>query len=69
VLGFTYPGADVRVIITEFDDAHILFSGTRDKWSISGSIDRVTGDTAANFIMPSRKVDYALKCAPTQRMF
>jgi len=78
VTGFTYPGADFPVTITSFDDVHILFSGSNksDSWSILGSIDRVTGDTAATSEMRNPATgkitsftEYALKCRPAQRMF
>ena len=44
--------------------------------SIDGTIDRVTGDAEATFIMNNTKTHdilsmtiYALKCRPAQRMF
>src|SRR5262249_19112883 len=74
VSGFTFPGAAVPVTITTFDQVHILFGGYRPSWTISGSIDRITGDTGATSIMSANGVTtfssyYELKCRPAQRMF
>jgi hypothetical protein len=75
VTGFTFPGATLPVTITKFDDVHILFGGSSKSWTISGSIDRVTGDTAATSQMSTAtgeitsSIEYALKCRPAQRMF
>jgi len=74
VHGFTYPGADLRLTITKFDDVHILFGGSKRDWSINGSIDRVTGDVAATSMMRMTtgiisSTSITLKCLPAQRMF
>jgi hypothetical protein len=72
-------GWDFPVKITSFDEAAVLFEGSYDTEltvrTISGNIDRVTGDMKAvstkmnknTFI--SLDVAYFLKCKPTQRMF
>jgi hypothetical protein len=57
-----------------------VFDGSHDDGtsaaSITGSIDRVTGDVEATDILSNTKTgnvksstSYALKCKPTQRMF
>jgi hypothetical protein len=72
---FTFPGATLPVTITKFDDVHILFGGSSKSWTISGSIDRITGDTAATSQMSTATgeitsaIEYSLKCRPAQRMF
>jgi hypothetical protein len=67
VLGFTYPDATLPVTISEFDYVHMLFGGFSGNWITQGSIDRVTGDTAATTTRST--TEYALKCRPAQRMF
>jgi len=78
VTGFTYPGAAFPVKVTAWDDLHIMFEGSNKdgSWSIGGSIDRVTGDTAVTSTWQnpttgkvSSSTEYALKCRPAQRMF
>jgi hypothetical protein len=60
------------------DEVAVVFEGwneMQDYYSyISGSIDRMTGDTVASFTTTSKSkviasVSYALKCRPAQRMF
>jgi hypothetical protein len=63
--------------ITGVDETRISFSASQSgAASIDGTIDRVTGDAEATFIMFNTKTgdillmtNYALKCRPTQRMF
>ena len=72
-------GWDFPVKITSFDEAAVLFEGSYDTEltarTISGSIDRVTGDTKAVSMKMNKNtfisldVAYLLKCKPTQRMF
>ena len=73
VTGFTYPGADLLVKITRFDEMHVLFSGSKGNRTIIGSIDRVTGDVAATstitYSTATSSTSYDLKCRPAQRMF
>jgi hypothetical protein len=72
-------GWDFPLKITSFDETGVLFKASGDTeltfQTISGSIDRVTGDMKAvstkmnknTFI--SLDVAYFLKCRPAQRMF
>ena len=70
---------DYPVKITAWNDVTVVFKGDFAKFSthsITGTIDRVTGDVWANSIMTDAKTgkiitstSYALKCRPTQRMF
>jgi hypothetical protein len=81
VQGFNIPGvADFPVKITAMNDVTIGFFGADPeplppiiKWTISGSIDRVTGDVGATSTASTDKVatatTYELKCRPAQRMF
>jgi hypothetical protein len=83
VQGFGNPGLlDYPVKITGINDVTVAFGGgserqlTSDHVSITGSIDRVTGDVEATKIMANAKtgnvyasLTYSLKCRPTQRMF
>jgi hypothetical protein len=81
VHGFGYPGSsgrfDFPVKITGMNEATVAFhSSSQTGESITGSIDRVTGDVEARIQMSDSKTDdllsilrYALKCRPTQRMF
>jgi hypothetical protein len=57
VLGFTFPGADLPVTITKFDDVHILFEGSSKSGDqrLYGGIDRVTGDVSAMDILTDGK--------------
>jgi hypothetical protein len=84
VHGFGYPGfgglMDFPVKITGMDEVTVVFGGSDSKSaiekSISGSIDRVTGDVEATSSAHDAKTgktltstSYALKCRPAQRMF
>jgi hypothetical protein len=81
VQGFGIPGvSDHPVKIRGMNDARIVFDGSHDNGtsvaSITGSIDRVTGDVEATDMLSNTKAgnvisstSYALKCRPTQRMF
>jgi hypothetical protein len=81
VQGFGIPGvSDHPVKIRGMNDARIVFDGAHDDGtsaaSITGSIDRVTGDVEATAMLSNTKTgnvisstSYALKCKPTQRMF
>jgi hypothetical protein len=67
-----------RALRTAWNEVIVVFSGS-DYFkanSISGSIDRVTGDVEATSMATDVKkgrvitsLVYALKCRPTQRMF
>jgi hypothetical protein len=70
VQGFEYP-----VEITAMDDVVVTFARSTQP-TIDGTIDRVTGDLQATFVMLSMKDNkvlltnyYLLKCRPAQRMF
>jgi hypothetical protein len=73
--GFGYPGFsgrfDFPVKITGMNDVTVAFHGSNQTGgSITGSIDRVTGDVEARTqTTPDMILRYALKCRPTQRMF
>jgi hypothetical protein len=64
--------------ITKVDDGRIVFVASYDdnnvEWGFVGTIDRVTGDLKAHWMLMnmetgnSRIVAYSLKCQPTQRM-
>jgi hypothetical protein len=64
--------------ITKVDDGQIVFVATYDgnnvEWGFVGTIDRVTGDLKAHWMLMnmetgnSQIVAYSLKCPPTQRM-
>src|SRR5262245_10367211 len=82
VQGFGIPGfMDYPVKITAWNDVTVVFSGSSDVLkvstsSITGSIDRVTGDVEATSMVTDTKTHkivtstgYALKCRPAQRMF
>ena len=72
-----FPHMDVAEI-TKADDMTIVFvasyHGTKAEWGFDGTIDRVTGDLKAHWMLKnmetgnSRIVAYSLKCQPTQRM-
>jgi hypothetical protein len=60
VRGFSYPGMDFSVKITGMNDVTLAFGGSSPPndaldWSISGSIDRVTGDVEATSRVSNRK--------------
>jgi len=81
VQGFGIPGvSDYPVKIRGMNDARIVFDGSHDNGtsvaSITGSIDRVTGDVEATDMLSNPKTgsvmsskSYSLKCSPAQRMF
>jgi hypothetical protein len=81
VQGFGDPGLlDVPIKITGINEVTVSFRGSArvldSDWSMSGSIDRVTGDVDASQISTDPKTGkmitssgYSLKCRPTQRMF
>jgi hypothetical protein len=65
---------DVPVKIIVANEATIQFGGssgpTPEATTLSGSIDRVTGEAWASATMAGRaSMTYALKCRPAQRMF
>jgi hypothetical protein len=74
VHGFGFP-----VKITAVNEVTVSFGSRADNdsnWSITGSIDRVTGDVWAMRIVTNEKTgktvtatNYSLKCRPAQRMF
>jgi hypothetical protein len=65
--------------MTSFDEVTVSFEGSNDTEAtartISGSINRVTGDLKAVSIKMNKHtfvsldVSYSLKCRPAQRMF
>ena len=69
-----FPHMDVAEI-TKADDMTIVFvasyHGTKAEWGFDGTIDRVTGDLKAHWMLKnmetgySRTVFYSLKCKPT----
>jgi hypothetical protein len=72
--GFGYPGFsdrfDFPVKITGMNDVTVAFHGSNQTGgSITGSIDRVTGDVEARAQALDAILRYALKCRPTPRMF
>jgi hypothetical protein len=81
VQGFGHPDLiDYPVQITAWNDVTVAFRGTHpfgnQQLSISGSIDRVTGDVEATDMSMDTTTHktvsslvYTLKCRPTQRMF
>ena len=81
VQGFGTPGVlDVPVKITGINDVTIAFGGSgrplNSDWTISGSIDRVTGEVEASETSADPKTgktfsstSYSLKCMPTQQLF
>jgi hypothetical protein len=61
----------IRARILVIDETKVLFTGNDKGDSISGSIDRVTGDVSAVHKTDdsTMETEYSLKCKPTQRMF
>ena len=81
VQGFGHPGLiDYPVQITAWNEVTVAFGGSQvfgnQKLSITGTIDRVTGDVEATELSTDTEtkktvssLQYTLKCRPTQRMF
>jgi len=75
VQGFFLPGSDTenRVKLTDVNEVAMTFYGSFNErgryWSISGALDRVTGDTDATINSSEGTTHYSLKCRPAQRMF
>jgi hypothetical protein len=82
VQGFGTPDLlDPPVKITGINDVTVAFGGSAriggsSDWSLSGSVDRVTGEVEANNLLTDTNTGksfgstaYSLKCRPTQRMF
>jgi hypothetical protein len=76
VTGFTYPGSNVPVAVTGYDEVQIVFGGSSKTWSVGGVIDRVTGKAEATSTVSNPQTGsitwsttYVLKCEPSQRMF
>jgi hypothetical protein len=82
VQGFSLPGMfDVPVRITAANDVTVTFEGSAvhlqiSQTTISGSLDRVTGDVYATSMMTNTQTqkivsttNYELQCQPVQRMF
>ena len=80
VQGFGFPGFnDYPVVITSANDVLLVFDGKAhvmtSESSISGSIDRITGDVSATSLLTSdagkviSQTDYSLQCIPSQRLF
>jgi len=64
---------DYQVKITAMNKATVTFGGISDRKTISGKIDRVTGDMSATSVSTEPQglillKTYALKCRPVQRM-
>jgi hypothetical protein len=69
---FTDRAPDFPVKISSATDMKISFDGSHmsGKWTVVGSIDRVTGDVDATLALEDGGAkSYALKCKPAQRMF
>src|SRR5262249_46187913 len=80
MMGIVGLGSTDFVEITGVNDLTVAFSGNNSNQlfglSVTGSIDRVTGDLEADYITTRLKTNeifttqtLALKCRPTQRMF
>jgi hypothetical protein len=82
VHGFGDPFFGERLITIAGVTETAVYFGASDKFfetasrSVTGTIDRVTGDVSAVFVSTDAKTgktitstSYALKCRPTQRMF
>jgi hypothetical protein len=72
VHGFGYPGSgrfDFPVKITGMNEVTVAFHGSNQTESITGSVDRITGDVEARTQTEDMILRYSLKCRPTQRMF
>jgi hypothetical protein len=80
VQGFGVPDLDYPIKITGINEATVAFFGSVQtselSLSLSGTIDRVTGEVVANEVGRETKTGktfvstgYSLKCRPTQRMF
>jgi hypothetical protein len=81
--GLPHIGTD-PIKITHVDDLLIVLyhhyaftvpNGWKGDWSLSGTIDRVTGNLTATSVQlnldtkTTKSESYSLKCKPTQRMF
>jgi hypothetical protein len=69
---FTDRAPDFPVKISSTTDMKISFDGSHmsGKWTVVGSIDRVTGDVDATLALEDGGAKrYSLKCSPAQRMF
>jgi hypothetical protein len=80
VQGFYLAGADYPITITAADNVTVEFGGKQTRVfstdSISGSIDRVTGElqaTNSSYDQKQQRIlfeqTFALQCKPAQRMF
>jgi hypothetical protein len=75
ITGFRYPTylADFPVAITAVNTMALTFAGSRKdgntETSVTGTVDRITGDLQATYKYGSTPGTYSLKCRPTQRMF
>ena len=75
VTGFRYPTylADFPVAITAVNEVTVTFAGSRKDGntdtSLTGTVDRITGDLQATYEYARVTRTYSLKCKPTQRMF
>jgi hypothetical protein len=81
VTGFPDVEGLVRPVITDVSETTISFAGSSDptatvSYSMSGTINRVTGAAEAGFMSFPKEgygrtwtTSYALKCRPAQRMF
>jgi hypothetical protein len=69
--------SDLPLTITRLNEMTVDFGGSNGRWTITGSINRLTGATdAISTLMVDPKTrrinltnDYSLKCKSTQRMF
>jgi hypothetical protein len=59
---------DDQLQITEWNEVTVIFRGFSQflRMSISGSMDRMTGDVGMVATSKAEVVDYSLKCMPTQ---
>jgi hypothetical protein len=81
VQGFGPPNGpfEAPLMIGHANDVTVVFGGEQERLarhSITGIIDRVTGDVEATWSFVDKKtgaleghISYALQCRPTQRMF
>jgi hypothetical protein len=78
VRGFGFPFDTEPLKIGYANDVEVRFGGDREtsvRSIINGSINRVTGDLNATWVLVDKKgnpephMSYELQCKPTQRMF
>src|SRR5439155_265466 len=66
----TVTGLEERPLtIQSVNEVTIAFFWSKNDVTVSGTIDRLTGDMAATTATAAAIWRYSLKCTPTQRMF